>query len=87
MNLSLEFPDPKKSESLSLARRAGLDAAIARLQASMLEPDSPIRAIRHQPATEGQFEDIPAGVPADLAKVLAGRGIARLYTHQAECYQ
>ncbi|MBA3973934.1 MAG: helicase [Candidatus Solibacter sp.] len=87
MNLSLEFPDPKKSESLSLARRAGLDAAIARLQASMQEPDSPIRAIRHQPATEGQFEDIPAAVPPDLSKVLNNRGIARLYTHQAECYQ
>lgn len=87
MNLSLEFPDPKKSESLSLARRAGLDAAIARLQASMQEPDSPIRAIRHQPASEGQFADIPATVPPDLAKVLNERGIARLYTHQAECYQ
>ncbi|MBE0657696.1 MAG: DEAD/DEAH box helicase, partial [Bryobacteraceae bacterium] len=53
----------------------------------MQEPDSPIRAIRHQPATKGQFEDIPAGVPAGLAKVLNERGIARLYTHQAECYQ
>jgi len=87
VNLTLEFPDPKKSESLALARRAGLDATIARLQASMEEPDSPIRAIRHQPATEGQFEDLPPGIPEQLRTVLNERGISRLYTHQADSYR
>jgi len=35
MNLSLNFPEPQRDESLGLSRRADLDAAIARLTAWM----------------------------------------------------
>jgi DEAD/DEAH box helicase domain-containing protein len=87
MNLSLDFPNPRRDESLGLARRADLDAAILRLRAWMEEPDSPIRAIRHQPARPGEFEDMPAEVPAALRKVLEERGISRLYTHQAAAWR
>ena len=87
MNLSLEFPDPKRDESLGLSRRADLEMAIARLRALMEEPNSPIRAIRHQPARPGQFEDMPEGVPAALRKVLDEKGIRQLYTHQAACFR
>lgn len=87
MNLSLDFPDPRRQDSLGLTRRADLDAAIARLRAWMDEADSPIRAIRHQPATLGDFVDLPAEVQDALRKVLEYKGIRQLYTHQADCFQ
>ncbi len=87
MNLSLDFPDPRRTDSLGLTRRADLDAAIARLRAWMAEEDSPIRAIRHQPATPGEFAEIPAEVEAALRKVLEDKGIQKLYTHQSDCYE
>jgi len=83
MNFSLDFPDPNPPSDLGLARRADLESAIARLRALMEEPNSPIRAIRHQPARPGQFDDMPEEVPAALRKVLEKRGIRQLYTHQA----
>lgn len=87
MNLSLDFPDPRRVDKLGLSRRADLDAAIARLSAWMKEPNSPIRAIRHEPARPGQFEDIPEEVPAAIRKVLEQRGIRQLYAHQAAAYR
>lgn len=87
MNLSLDFPDPRRVDKLGLSRRADLDAAIARLSAWMKEPNSPIRAIRHEPARPGQLEDIPEEVPAAIRKVLEQRGIRQLYAHQAAAYR
>src|SRR5690242_17225962 len=34
------------------------------------------------PATEGRYADLPADIDARLARALAARGIARLYSHQ-----
>lgn len=85
MNLSLGFPEP--DSELGLARRAGLEAAIARLKAWMEEPNSPIRAIRHQPARPGVYEPFPEAVPARLRSVLARRGIEQLFCHQAEAFR
>jgi DEAD/DEAH box helicase domain-containing protein len=64
-----------------------LEAAISRLSAWMQEDDSPIRAIRHEPATPARFEPLPPGVDPGLQRVLAGRGIEQLYTHQAAAFQ
>jgi len=85
MNLELGFPDPNLDEPLGLARRASLDAAVARMRAWMEEPDSPVRAIRHQAAQPGRYAELPASVSPALRKALAERGIERLYTHQAAC--
>lgn len=87
MNLSLDFSEPRGGDSLGLSRRAGLDAAIARLYSSMEEPDSPIRAIRNQPAAPPRHASLPAAVPDAVRTVLASRGIEQLYTHQAECFE
>ncbi|MBN9658149.1 MAG: DEAD/DEAH box helicase [Acidobacteria bacterium] len=91
MNLSLDFPDPNREgsqeDALGLTRRADLAMTIARLRAWMEEPNSPIRAIRHQPAKPGQFVPMPGGVPAALRKVLEEKGITQLYTHQAACFE
>jgi DEAD/DEAH box helicase domain-containing protein len=88
MNLSLDFPDPKKTESdtLGLARRADLQAAINRLSSWMSEPNSPIRALHHQSAHPGEFEPFPESVPESLRRVLEARGIRQLYSHQADCW-
>ena len=87
MNLTLGFPNPEPDDALGLTRRAGLQASIEKLTARMQEPDSPIRAIRIQPAREGEYAAMPAAVPAVLREVLAQRGIERLYVHQAESFE
>lgn len=84
MNLSLGFPD--STQEKWLARRDGLDGAIARFQQWMTDPESPVRAIRRQAARDGQFADLPATVEPAMKQMLHQRGIHQLYTHQAEAY-
>ncbi|UQA56585.1 DEAD/DEAH box helicase [Polyangium aurulentum] len=36
------------------------------------------------PASDGQFVDVPADIPAALRRALSSRGISKLYAHQAE---
>src|SRR5579863_2629906 len=84
MNLSLPLSEPA---ALGVARRTGIETSIARFEQSMADPDSPIRAIRHQPAREGGFEAIPDSVAPAIRSMLESRGIPQLYTHQAEAVQ
>ncbi len=84
MNLSLAFPDFNRE--LSLRTKPFLEAVIARFRAAEQDPDSPVRAIHHQPAAEGIFREIPPGVDERLRAALERRGIARLYAHQAEAF-
>lgn len=81
MNLSLGLSE---SAAFGVARRSGVETSIARFEQWMADPDSPIRAIRHQPAREGEYELIPESVAPAIRDMLEGRGIPRLYTHQAE---
>lgn len=82
---SLGFPDI--TEHLPLARRGGgLEGTLAQFQEWMARPDSPVRAIRHQPSRAGEFEDLPENVAAELKRSLHARGIERLYTHQREAF-
>ena len=55
MNLTLGFPDPEQESSLT--RRAGFEVMLRRLEEWMAQTDSPIRAIRHEPAKPGEFAD------------------------------
>ncbi len=80
------FPDTFEIQQHSLARTGGVEAAVARFDQWMSVPDSPIRAIREQAASPGEFRDIPAGVHPVLRRALEERGIPRLYTHQAEAF-
>src|SRR5271154_2243321 len=85
-NLTLglsESPDP-----FGIARRnGGIESSVARFEQWMALPDSPIRAIRHQAAREGEYAEIPASVAPALREALVARGIPRLYTHQAEAFE
>lgn len=59
MNLTLPLSD---GAGFGVARSSGVETSIARFEQWMAAPDSPIRAIRHQPAREGDFAPIPEGV-------------------------
>src|ERR1700683_1457670 len=72
---------------LGVAPQTGVKTSVARFEQWALDPDSPIRAIRHQPAREGEFADIPQSAAPVLRKALEARGIPRLYTHQAEAFE
>ena len=84
MNLTLGLPE---ATGLGLARRGGVEASVARFEQWMADPDSPIRAIRHQPAREGEYVAIPESVAPAVRSMLEARGIPRLYTHQAEAFR
>src|SRR4051794_29830546 len=75
MNLSLGFPSA-----------VSLESVVTEFQTAHRQPDSSVRAIHHQPASEGQFAAIPAGVDARLRTALEQRGITRLFTHQADAF-
>jgi len=85
MDLSLGFPE--FTQELAVAGKPSLDAVVSRFRSVHQQPDSPVRAIHHQAATEGEFADMPAGVDSRLCASLAERGIARLYTHQADAFE
>jgi DEAD/DEAH box helicase domain-containing protein len=75
-------------ESLAV-RRAETSVAITRVNevldafAARDHNGEMLTAVRHFPAREAQWADFPAWVNADLAAAYAGKGIRRLYTHQA----
>src|SRR5712675_1138413 len=84
MNLSLGLSE---GTGAGVMRRSGIETSVARFEQWMTDPESPIRAIRHQPAREGEFEEQPKSVAPALRQTLESRGIARLYTHQAEAFR
>src|SRR5579863_3209343 len=81
MSLTLGFPEP--AQERMIAKRSGLAGAIARFEDWMADPDSPVRAVRRQPAREGEFVEIPESLAAALRNALITRGIRKLYSHQA----
>ncbi len=72
---------------LTSTKDRSLQAVIHEFEQLAGQPSSPVRAIRRQPATPGEFVDIPASIDARLRDVLKRHGIERLYTHQAEAFQ
>jgi len=85
------FPEPdftpEMTAHLSRALSPHLKAVIDRFQALSERPESPVRAIHHVPASEGTFAPLPETLAPALREVLAKRGIAELYSHQAEAFQ
>ncbi|MGA2185438.1 MAG: DEAD/DEAH box helicase [Bryobacteraceae bacterium] len=79
MNLSLGLTE--------LAPRGGLEASVARFEQWMTVPDSPIRAIRRQPAREAAYAGMPEELDPTLRAMLEARGIPQLYTHQADAFR
>ena len=91
-NLSLNFGEPLQIQHAAarnpLARRDGsLERVVEQMETLRQKPNSPITAIQRLPAREGKFSDLPDSVDARLKKVLAARGVSRLYSHQAEAFE
>jgi len=84
MDQSLAFPE--FSYQLSLRSQPSLDAVVSHFRDVHREPDSAVRAIHHRPASDGVYADVPSTVDSRLAAVLEKRGVARLYSHQAEAF-
>ena len=78
--------DLAEKSDRTLARRTGLAGAIARFEEWMADPESPVRAIRRQPAKAGVFAEFPETLAPQLKKSLISRGIQQLYSHQAEAF-
>lgn len=78
---------PEFTQELTTGRDAGLSAALARFHTIVAQPESPVRAIRHEPAAEGEFREIPEAIQPALRQALERRGIRKLYSHQAEAFE
>ena len=70
-----------------LARRTGLAGAIARFEEWMADPESPVRAIRRQPAKPGVFAEFPEALAPPLRQSLVSRGIPQLRLEIVKHYQ
>jgi DEAD/DEAH box helicase domain-containing protein len=76
MDLSLGFP-----------AAVALETVVTQFQTAHRDPDSSVRAIHHQPASDGVFADLPATLDPRLRDAVGQRGISRLYRHQAEAFE
>jgi DEAD/DEAH box helicase domain-containing protein len=83
MNLSLDFGSSSAGEALAVQSTSVIQSLTAKFLEAMQGEESPVRAVRHQPAQAARYAEFPAGLHGNLAKALQERGIERLYTHQA----
>src|SRR6476469_1260597 len=85
MNLLLDFGSP--ASTLLAPRDEGLSETLALFERVMQETDSPVRAIRHDPARPAEFRPFPPSVSGQLREACEQRGIQSLYSHQAEAIE
>ena len=85
---NLFLPDSAENPSATLpVRRTTLESAVAKFREWAAQPDSPVRALHHEPAKDGVYVDFPAGLDPKLTTMLRARGIEQLYEHQGEAYR
>jgi len=77
MNLELGFPEFRSSFPRAGSNRSR--SWWARFQAACREPDSPIRAIHHEPGRGGCVADIPPQVRPELRAALRNAYRAALF--------
>jgi DEAD/DEAH box helicase domain-containing protein len=81
-SLSLAFPELRLTSRKSEAVIPLLD----KFERMAKDVDGPIRAIRRTPAREAEYAEFPETLNPALREVLTKRGIAKLYSHQAEAW-
>ena len=85
MDLSLSVSDTPLA--LGPASKGSLEGLVRQYEAAHRDAGSVIRAIHHQPASEGIFADFPDALEPRLRAALERRGVASLYCHQAEAFE
>ncbi len=84
MNLALDFGLPSsEGDSVAIQPLPPAQVLAERFREAMLQDDSPVRAVRHQPAQTARFGPFPEQLNPALRTALALRGIENLYSHQA----
>ena len=71
---------------IAAAKPTDLTSVLLEFERLIDQPDSPVRAIRRQAATAGEFQEFPESVDLRLREALKRRGVERLYAHQAEAF-
>lgn len=84
MNLALNFGDPSSAEeALALQPLSAIPSLVSRFEQSMQDHESPVRAIRYEPARAARYAPFPERLDPKLRSALQSRGIDELYLHQA----
>ncbi len=87
-NLLLNFGETSTAESaLTFQPVSPVPALVARFEQAMQEHESPVRAIRHQPAKSARFAPFPEKLDNRLRSAISARGIENLYAHQAQAIE
>jgi DEAD/DEAH box helicase domain-containing protein len=92
VNLALDFGEPKPAKTLTVAKNplaptdSSLERVVETFEAMQDQPNSPITAIRRQPAREAELVEVPDNVDARLTATLKQRGVSKLYSHQREAF-
>src|SRR5262250_1989854 len=79
----------QRAASPERSRGAALEQALDRLAPGLPgdrpdTPDNHVTAVRRLPAVAAQYAPFPEALDSRLTRALGTRGIAELYTHQAE---
>jgi DEAD/DEAH box helicase domain-containing protein len=82
MNLLLDFGS-RAPTLLAPHSEEGISDTLALFEHVMQEADSPVRAIRHDPARHAEFRPFPSSISGQLREACEQRGIQSLYSHQA----
>lgn len=84
MNLALDFGSPPQTKNPSAIQQQLAIGALARqFEQAVEQLNSPIRAVRHEPAKPARFAPFPDGLNPALHSAMQTRGIEHLYSHQA----
>ena len=95
MNLTLGFEQtspeiaglaPPLQETTSAARASSpIPGLVQRFEVAMREDESPVRALRHDPARQARFGEVPSELNPGLMQALKTRGIEQLYRSSIGC--
>lgn len=96
MNLTLGFDEagfevatasPSTPTAPAAPRSSPIPALAARFEEAMQQHESPVRALRHQPARDAVYGEFPEAFDPHLRQALADRGMTQLYCHQASALE
>jgi len=87
LNLPLAFSDPSAGLPEFARPDHRLEPVLSHLEQLAQVENSPVTAIRRVPAKAAVFAPVPEAISPELAAVLKKRGIAQLYSHQAEAFE